>query len=293
MTTLPRCAVVGYASIDYQYATEPFEGPGRTTLVRSPLHVDGARPGAASYFALALAQHGLPVSLISWVGPDESGALFTGRLADAGIDVATVTRTGTRSPACHMYCPDGGEPVTFFDPGDADQMLTSDQEQAVASATAVLIGVGPAQATAAALAVADPRALLLWAVKSDPGSLPPELARALATRADVICHSEAETDFLAQTCGLDIEALMRDGTLVATTRGSRGAVLRSSYGEIVVGATEPVSTFDATGAGDTFAAGLLARLMQCDSSNTVEREHAVRGACADARALLRTRTSEG
>ena len=74
MTAAPRSAVVGYASIDHKYATMPFEGPGRTTLVRSPLR--GAQPGAASYFALALVRHTLDVDLVSWVGADEDGLLF-------------------------------------------------------------------------------------------------------------------------------------------------------------------------------------------------------------------------
>ncbi|GLY68035.1 carbohydrate kinase family protein [Amycolatopsis taiwanensis] len=288
MSQTPRCVVMGYASLDFKYATETFEGPGRTTLVRRPLHASGARPGAVSYFALGLTGNGVAVDVVSWVGADENGALFVDHHSRAGVGIDGVSATGSRSPAAHMYWPADGEPVVFFDPGDVDQRLTPQQQQLLAAAPAVIIGVGPEPATAAALTAIPDDALVLWAVKCDPRSVPPKLAVALAARADVICHSEAETDFLQQSCGLDLDALVADGTLLVETRGARGAALRRGQEEIVVAASAPIATEDTTGAGDTFAAGLMARLL-----HRTDPEAAVRAACADAHALLRSRTNEG
>lgn len=288
----PRCAVLGYAGLDFKYATEPFGGPGRTTLVRHALHGSGVLPGAAAYFALGLAGHGVSVDLVSWVGDDDNGALFVDHHDRAGVNVDGVSRTGSRSPVTHMFWPDEGEPVVFYDPGDVDQTLTPKQRRLLAAAPAVLVGVGPAAATAAALAVVPGDALVMWAVKCDPRSVPPELGAALAARADVICHSETETGFLRDTCGLDLDALAAGGTLVVETRGARGAALRRGRRDAVVAAPQPVAVEDKTGAGDTFAAGLMARLLRGTDLDAIDLEAAVLAACADVHALLQARTDE-
>ncbi|MFI7680595.1 carbohydrate kinase family protein [Actinophytocola sp. NPDC049390] len=287
-----RCVVVGYAGVDFKFATEPFGGPGHTTIVRHSLHGAGVLPGAAAYFALGLAGNGVSVDLVSWVGDDENGTLFVEHHRRAGVNVEGVSRTGTRSPVTHMFWPDEGEPVVFFDPGDVDQTLTEVQRELLATAPAVLVGVGPETATAAALDVIPDDALVMWAVKRDPLSVPPDLAAALAARADVICHSEAETDFLNDICGLDLDALAAAGTLVVETRGARGAALRTDYRQTVVAAPRPVAVEDTTGAGDTFAAGLMARLPHRTDLAAIDLEAAVLAACADAHALLQARTNE-
>lgn len=287
-----RCAVLGYASLDHKYVTEPFCGPGHTTLVRRSLHGGGVLPGAAAYFAMGLAGNGVSVDLVSWVGDDEHGALFVDHHRRAGVRVEGVSRTGTRSPVTHMYWPDEGEPVVFFDPGDVDQTLTAVQRRVLASAPGVLVGVGPTAATADALATIPADAFVLWAVKCDPRSVTPELGAALAARADVICHSEAETAFLRDTLGLDLAAVAAGGTLVVETRGARGAVVRRDGRDELVAAPRQVAVEDTTGAGDTFAAGLMARLLQRTDMNETELEDAVLAACADVHALLLARTNE-
>jgi len=293
MTAQSPCVVVGYASIDHKYDTAAFEGPGRTTLVRQPLQEGRPVPGAVSYFALGLAANDIAVEVVSWVGDDANGEVFVDTLAGAGVGIEAIARSGTRSPTSHMYYPEGAEPVLFFDPGDLDQSLTARQREAIAGADGVLIGVGPATATAAALGAVAPGATLMWAVKSDPASIPPELARALAQRADVICHSESERGFLEEICGLDLAVLEASGTLVVQTCGSRGARARRGDEVIVSDALDPVGTPDATGAGDTFAAGLMARFLRLDERRTQDIQRAITGACTDAHALLRSRIGKG
>lgn len=283
-----RCVVVGYASLDFKYATEPFEGPGRTTLIRRPLHDPGGDPGAVAYFARGLARNGIVADVVTWVGSDEHGEVFREDHRQFGAGVAGIEAAGSRSPTTQIFWPHQGEPLVFFDPGELDQSLTAVQRELLADAHAVIVAVGPTEATADALSVIPADAKVMWVVKADPRSVTPELAAQLAARADVVCHSGAEIEFLHRSCGLDVDKLVADGRVVVETRGARGAVLRMPDGELVIQPPEPVAAEDTTGAGDTFAAGLMARLLR-----RTELADAVQGGCADACALLRSRTNRG
>ncbi|MFO7193403.1 carbohydrate kinase family protein [Thermocrispum sp.] len=283
-----RCVVIGYASLDFKYATEPFEGPGRTTLIRRPLHRPGGDPGAVAYFARGLVRNGIPTDVVTWVGSDEHGDVFREHHRLSGVGVGGIVASGSRSPTTRIFWPGGGEPVMFFDPGELDQSLTAAQRALLGDARAVIVAVGPTEATAEALSVVAADAKVMWVVKADPRSVTPELSARLADRADVICHSGSETEFLHRTCGLDVSKLVAGGRLVVETRGAQGAVLRKPDGDIVLRPPEPVSAEDTTGAGDTFAAGLMARLL-----HDIEVTEAVQGGCADACALLRSRTNRG
>jgi len=289
-----HCVAMGYASLDHKYLTAPFQGPGHTTLIRGPLAGGLPEAGASSYFASSLRAHGLDVGIVSWVGTDAMGAAFRDDLLARGIDVAGLSCHGSRSPSTQMFYDGHGESVVWFDPGEVDQSLTTTQCEVVARADALLLGIGPVEATARALDTVRSDALVLWAVKADPASLPEDLTRRLADRADVICHSESETAFLEGLRSLDRAALSRAGTIVVTTRGSRDVeclvdgVLREVVGP------GPVEINDTTGAGDTFAGGLLARLVQDGMGDHLRTtpsslSNAVAGACTDAYSLLRSR----
>lgn len=289
----PKCVTVGYASVDLKFHTAPFEGEGRTTLITQQLS-DGPEPGAASYFARSLANHGLPVDIITWVGADEPGQIFIEQSRAAGVGTRGIAADGTASPVCHMFYSDTGGAVVYYYPGALDQGLRDEQRQLIAAADVALIGIGPAGATADALTSVDEDALLMWAVKSDPASLPPSLMQQLAHRADVICHNEAEREFLSGHGGIDIDDLVGRGTITTMTTGPGAVVVHAGDKRFTVPAEERLDVLDATGAGDTFAGSLLSRLVtgglrrRSPRSTDLIRD-AVVGACRDARALLKTR----
>lgn len=288
----PRVAVIGYASVDEKFATAAFKGVGRTTLIREVLGDGTPQPGAVAYFASPLPGHGLNAAVISWVGADAKGAIFHDHLRDRGIDVTGLVRSGSRSPSTYLFYDESGESVVWFDAGDVDQRLTPTQRDLVSQADAVLVGIGPAEATAAALAAIRDEALVLWAVKSDPGSLPPELATALAKRAQIVCLSHGELDFFTEVTGMDPRVGARPGATVVT-RGSGSVKIHLDGRTHEVPVDSTTVTDDATGAGDTFAAGVLARLIPQRELTDAALLDGVVGACADARNLLINRATRG
>lgn len=286
---------LGYASLDHKFATADFQGPGHTTLVRTRLTEAGPEPGAVSYFASALARHGHDAGIVTWAASDDMGQRFRAELLRRGVDVTGLSLSGTRSPSTLLFYPDGGESVVWFDRGDVDQTLTGAQAEVIAGADAVVVGIGPSEATARALDVIRPEALVLWSVKADAASMPRALAHRLAARADVICHSTCERAFLESECALELEALAQTGTIVVTTRGSAGAQGLLGDATVDVPGMDAVDVVDTTGAGDTFAGSLLARLMRlhADPISTIDAHDlhdAIAGAGKDAGCLLRSRT---
>lgn len=290
-----RYATIGYASVDMKYLTAPFAGENRTTLVRRPM--TDPEPGAVWYFSRALARRGCTVGAVTWVGSDAFGQRFIDQNAAADIDTRGISVGGHRSPLCHMFYSETGTCVTYFDPGALDQRLLDHQRAVIQEADVVLVGIGPAEATADALDQTRPDAALMWVVKADPGSMPPALARRLAARADVICRNVSEEPFLIDTCGLRLPELTGAGTLLVTTCGPSAVRVETGEVRLTVAAPERVDAIDATGAGDTFAGGLLARLASQGlaggrSFDEALVSEAVRGACDDARDLLWIRTKE-
>lgn len=292
MTKVHRCVVTGYASVDLKFATESFTGVGHTTLVKRPLSAGEPHPGAVTYFARSLRRNGLGVDLVSWLGSDDKGRVVLEEMTALGVGVSGLSLRGKRSPTSYMFYGPSGAAVTYYDAGDVDQSLTQQQQNLLARADSVLVGIGPAEATLELLDHIPGSAQVMWAVKADPASVPSALASALARRADIVCLSAGEEDFVAQTCGMSLVELSRQGALVVRTDGAKGASCLVE-GEIAHRATvDPVDAEDATGAGDTFAAGLLARLIGGAPHSADDIQHALEGASADAHALLQGRQKE-
>lgn len=282
---MTHLCVLGYASLDHKYRTAPFRGAGSTTLVEHPLHGPNlhdsnlhgqnlpgpnlhgsnlhgpnADPGAVAYFARAARRHGPDVSVVSWVGADAPGESFCSALSTVGVDVAGISRTGDRSPTSHMFYPPDGEVVTFYDPGQLDTDLGPAQHACLRAADAVVISVGPPRAIRSALDAIDDETPLMWAVKADPDSMPNDVATRLVERARVITFSVTEANFLRQHCGVDPDTFGARNALVVETHGAEGVRYRHGGDTGSAPATRRADVRDQTGAGDTFAGSLMARL---------------------------------
>lgn len=285
MTDPKRFCVVGYASIDHKYLAAPFEGAGRTTMVREPVNAGGPEPGAVSYFARAIARHSARVDVVSWVAADSLGDVFCDSLADAHVDVEAVSRRGERSPTSHMFYPADGEAITFFDPGELDQSLTPLQRRMVADADVVVATVSPHDALADALDAIHDDAVLMWAVKGDRASMSPALAARLAERAQIITYSANEAEFLRAHCGLEPTSMARARSLVVETRGADGVAYYVGGNSYTTAPGRAVAVRDQTGAGDTFAGSLLVRFVQAGACPP-DLDAVISDACNDAAQFL-------
>ncbi|MDW6022463.1 carbohydrate kinase family protein [Mesorhizobium sp. BAC0120] len=270
-----RIAITGYASLDHVATLDGVPRPGRTTTILG--RPDNAWPrlgGSPSYVAAALVASGVPEAFpVSWIGDDSAAGAYLTQLTEKRIPHdGIVVVPGARTPiAILAYEPDGGC-ICLYDPGMSTEPTLSDlQRELIAKVDWVCVTIGPQDATAAVLETIGPAARLAWVVKHDPRAMPVPLAARLAARADLICCSQAESAFLEEALA---SAAPRQGQIRIETHGRAGAAFTCGEANGFVAAS-PVCVSDPTGAGDSFAGGVLAALAkgETDLASIVEAGH--------------------
>lgn len=251
--------VTGYASLDHVAVLDGSPQPGRTTTILGrPENAWPRLGGAPAYVTSALAANGVADAYpVSWIGNDAGGDTYRSQLAERGIPAAGLAVIeGARTPVAVLaYEPDGGC-FCLYDPGmPAGLTLVDAQRNLVARADWVCVTIGPPRATEAVLENLRPETKLAWVVKHDPRALSMPLARELAGRSDLICCSRAERAFVDDM----LPAEPRERQILIETQGGAGATLTRDGMTSFVPAT-PIALSDPTGAGDTFAGGVLAAL---------------------------------
>ncbi len=246
-----KIVVTGYASLDYAVRLDSPARPDRTATILSRPREWPRLGGSPAYVSAALAGAGVGgATPVSWVGDDAEGRRYRDALARLGLATEGVRTRPGRTPVCLLaYQPDGGC-LCFYDPGLAGPIeLDATQRALIPAADALCVTVGPAEATREALALARRQAKVVWVVKADPRATPPDLAAALARRADVIVHSRGEAPFVA--------AAGASSAIRIETRGTEGVAIHAG-GVVEIAPVEPIEAEDATGAGDTWVGGFLA-----------------------------------
>jgi ribokinase len=277
-----KIVVTGYASLDFVVRLDAPALPDRTATILSRPRQWPRLGGSPAYVCAALVAGGArDATPISWVGDDGEGARYREALERLGVAADGVSARAGRTPVCLLaYQPDGGC-VCLYDPGLAGPIqLDVAQQDHIRTADALVVTVGPPEATRRALACVRADAKLIWVVKADARATPPDLAAALAARADVIVHSRAEAAFVAQA----FAAAGACERVRIETRGAQGVAIHAGESETLVPA-DPLDVEDATGAGDTWVGGFLAaRLLRGASLS-----EAARTGAASVRAMLAAR----
>ncbi len=265
--------------------------------------------GAPANVAVGLARLGVPAAFVGKVGEDPFGRFLQRTFADAAVDTSGMRfdpnhRTGLAFVALGA---DGERDFAFFRNPSADMLLRPEEipDELLACrvfhfGSITLIQDPSRSATLDALARA--RRQGAW-ISYDPNLRPllwPDLEtarseiRAALPLADFVKVSEEEAEFLYGPAPLPELAarLLGEGpSLVALTRGAAGAVLATAATQLSLPGFQ-VEVVDTTGAGDGFAAGLIAWLLKRGAGpaelTEVDLREAGRFACAVA-ALTCTR----
>jgi sugar/nucleoside kinase (ribokinase family) len=227
--------------------------------------------GAAANTAAWLAGLGVPVTLVGVVGTDAAGAERLAELAAAGVRCA-VRRAPDAPTGSVVVLSGGGERTMLVDRGANALLTPADVEPALARARHLhlsgytLLDAATRAAGLAALAFAHQRT---WAATAsvDAASAAP-LRRvggpaflSWVRRCSLLFANADEAAALLGVSGGDASVLAaRLATTVPNAivkRGAAGAVWADSDGVSTVPATA-AHVVDPTGAGDAFAAGVLA-----------------------------------
>ena len=242
-------------------AGEPAPGSDRPAAIRS------RGGGAGANVAVHLAQLGVPVTLAGCVGDDAAAAGLRAELTAAGVRPALRTVTGAATGTVVSLVEPGGQRSMLADRGANLDLRPDDVPPPPPGGHLHLSGYtlldpGPRAAGLAALAAAVAAGCT---VSVDPASTGPlgryGVDRWLEDTADAtVLLPNAEEARLLTGC-TDVvaaaRALAARHPVVAVTLGADGALWAA--GDVLVHRpAHPTDVVDTTGAGDAFAAGLLA-----------------------------------
>ena len=261
---MTKVVVIGYASIDFPAVLDGFFASDRTVMIKRRPADAFPRPGGCPlYVARPIAAEDIPVSIVTWVGADHHGELFTSWTEQDGVGVegiATIEPGDT--PVCFMIYQQDGSCGCLFDPGMLGQeSLTEKQNALIAGADLLCVTVGPPDIARQALALVADQCKVAWVMKNDPLSFPKELRVALASRADYIFCNRQEREWVDEALA---ETQSRRQPIIIETAGG-DAVMAQRNNDAVRVEVEPLSFDDASGAGDTLAGGCLAAIVAGES----------------------------
>ncbi len=247
-------------------------------------------PGGAVFnTAIALGRLQLPVGFLSGLSTDMFGDLLRDTLAASHVDTTQVIFSNRPTTLAFVRLVEGNATYSFYDENTAGRSLGADDLPVIPPAAEALYFGGisligmPAADFYAALAQRESESRVIMV---DPNIRPlfitePEVYRARLNKLVAVCDilkvSDDDLHWLVKgDAPLDAKAgaLLKQGPkLVIVTLGSAGAVAYLASGKTVKAASREVKVVDTVGAGDTFNAGVLAKLyhLGCLSKDAIAK----------------------
>lgn len=265
-------AALGDLNLDLTLEVPAHPRPGGDAIATAQRSAVG---GSATNTAIVLARAGVDCRLLARVGDDPWGRHLLATLRGEGEDapdVAAVQVDPDEPTQVNVVAvtPDGER--TMYAYRGANTRLTATYEHAAVvgasevlhvSAYAWLAGPQRAAADAALRAAAAAGVPVVVDVPVGPAEAVPDRLRAILPAVHTLVVSPAEARALAGVADdeLAVARLLELGvTRVACKLGEEGCRLVRASGQVTV-AAEPVVPVDTTGAGDSFAAGVVLGLV--------------------------------
>ncbi|MFY0617076.1 carbohydrate kinase family protein [Shimia sp.] len=234
--------------------------------------------GAVFNTAVGLGRLGAQVGLLSGVSEDQFGVQLVERLAESQVDTTALVRADRPTTMAFVHLKDGHASYTFYDENTAGRMIAPQDVAAVSDrVTALFFGgislaVEPCADTYAdVLAREGANRAVMMDPNIRPGFIRDEavyrarLSKMFA-QADVVKVSDEDLAWLipdgADLADCAAKLIAQGPALVIVTRGGDGADGYLASGDLVTVAAEKATVVDTVGAGDTFNAGVLAKLDQ-------------------------------
>lgn len=259
--------VLGGAAVDWVAQVNALPYRDSIVLARS---YDRFAGGSAANVAVGLARLGYRTGFLGKLGDDEGGQWLLRAFASEGVDTGALLVEGERqSASCFIAVDEQGERLIVAIPGASLLEDVAELDVSYLQRTRTLY-IGPAYPEVAATAI-DALHQKGGTVFYAPGGAwgPDGLAgiRPLLEKADVLLLSRAEAEALlgSQTPAQATQALQQAGApVVIETLGGEGAIVRTRDCLTGIPAFPVSDVRDTTGAGDAFAAGLVAGFLQAE-----------------------------
>lgn len=234
--------------------------------------------GAVFNTAIALGRLGVDSGMLTGLSTDMFGQQLMDGLRQSHVDTSHLILSDRPTTLAFVKLTDGHAQYEFYDENTAGRMIQPGDLPRLSDAVSVLYFGGislacePCADSYAALCAqaSDARAVMV-----DPNIRPGFIRNAdrfrartngILQRADIVKVSDEDLDWLFpgdQGLAAKVSQLQAMGPkLVILTRGGEGATAYLAGGENVTVPAQKAEVVDTVGAGDTFNAGVLARLSQ-------------------------------
>ena len=236
--------------------------------------------GAVFNTAIALGRLGVQTGMLTGLSTDMFGQKLSDALKASQVNTSHVITSERPTTLAFVRLVNGHAAYSFFDENSAGRMLTPDDMPRLPSKVSALFFGGISLACepgADAYATLLEREGAARAVMLDPNIRPGfirdvERYRArldrMMERADIVKVSDEDLDWIEPapaSLKQKVAALFEKGpSVVILTRGGKGATGFLAGGSEVHVPAKTVAITDTVGAGDTFNAGVLARLSELD-----------------------------
>lgn len=257
--------VTGYPSIDHIARVSHSPAVGETARLESVPN-RATFGGCGINVAVALQRMGFSAGAAVVLGDDDSGRAYRDHLAALGIDTANVvTLPGELTSRSYLYLNPDGQYQNYFLPGAADAWSDTLVLHNAAQYHYALVTVGQLaynrQFVARTRAAGVP---LVWMMKADVYAYPPVTLREFLDSSAIVIMNDIEAEYVMRALGFTAlgDLLGEKQRTIVVTRGAHGADVITQGGSAAVPAVPMTAVVDPTGAGDGFAAGLLAGLLR-------------------------------
>ena len=235
----------------------------------TPARITAAGGGGGANVAAWLAAAGVPAALVARVGDDGPGRATLAGPRAAGVDVRAAVDAERPTGTCVVLVEPGGERSMLPDPGANAALCKHDLPDDLFAAGGHLHLAGYALlrpgSRAAARAALQRATAAGMTVSVDPSSAAPLRVEPTflewVAGAHLLLPNAAEAEVLTGEAdpATAARALARHAGEVVVTLGREGALWTDGRRVVRTAAAEPpAAVVDTTGAGDAFAAGLLA-----------------------------------
>ena len=234
--------------------------------------------GAVFNTAIALGRLGVRTGMLTGLSSDMFGRQLADALAASTVETSLVVTTDRPTTLAFVQLTDGQATYSFFDENSAGRMLTPADMPALPAGVSVLYFGG---ISLACEPCADAYATLLAregkgrAVMLDPNIRPGfirdepryrDRLGAMIARTDILKVSDEDLNWIMPaplSPGEKAAVMLEQGpSLLILTRGKEGATGYLRNGLEVTVPARRVAVVDTVGAGDTFNAGVMARLSE-------------------------------
>lgn len=224
--------------------------------------------GSLLNVACGLARLGAEVTIAAWIGQDERGDRLRERAASSGARFAPGSDAAARTPVAYARLDDTGRASYTFDlRWDVPELDVGAYGHVHTGSIAATLEPGGTKVldvvrrTAGTVSY-DPN--VRPALMDSPAAVLPRVEEIVAA-SDLVKASDEDVDWLYPGWALG-ETARRwfdlGAGLVVFTRGPQGAAVHLRSGQTYHEPAMPVAVGDTVGAGDSFMAGLVARLCE-------------------------------